>query len=151
FDGHAEIGTRIAEEICRSLRFSNEEREQIAALVANHMRFIDVPQMRPATLKRFVRLRSFDEHLALHWMDCLASHGKLNSYEIVQRFLEHTPPEEVRPPRLITGEDLKQMGLDPGPRFKEILLAVEEAQLEGRVTEREDALSLVRQLSSGNH
>lgn len=144
FDGHVEVGTRMAEEICRRLRFSNEDTEQIAALVANHLRFKDVFEMRPATLKRFLRLNRFDEHLELHRLDCLSSHRILANYEFVRRFLEETPPEEVRPPRLLTGEDLKAMGFVPGPRFREILQAVEDAQLEGRVKDRGQAVGFVQ-------
>jgi len=146
FDGHAEVGTRMAENICRAFRFSNEEIAQIESLVANHMRFKDVRQMRQATLKRFVRLPQFEEHLELHRLDCLASHGGLDSYDFVQRFLAETPPEEVRPPRLVTGNDLKEMGIRPGPKFKEILLAVEEAQLDGRFSDRPSALEFVRSI-----
>jgi poly(A) polymerase len=146
FDGHVEVGARMAEHICRTLRFSNEDTEQIETLVANHLRFIDVPKMRAATLKRFVRLPRFEEHLELHRLDCLASHGSLEAYTFVQRFLVETPPEKVYPPKLITGDDLKGMGLVPGPRFREILLAVEEAQLEGRLHDRESALQFARSI-----
>jgi poly(A) polymerase len=149
FNGHEEVGARMAEHICQSLRFSNEETEQVESLVANHMRFKDVPKMRTATLKRFVRLPRFDEHMELHRLDCLASHGGLDSYTFVQRFLLETPVEKVYPPKLVTGDDLKGMGLVPGPRFKEILTAVEEAQLEGTLQDRESALEFVRSL--GNH
>ena len=144
FDRHVEVGTRMAEEICGRLRFSNDEIEQVAALVANHLRFKDVCEMRPSTLKRFVRLNRFEEHLELHRLDCLSSHGSLENHEFVKRFLAETPPEEVRPPRLMTGDDLKAMGFIPGPRFREILQAVEDAQLEGRVRDREQAMSFVR-------
>jgi tRNA nucleotidyltransferase/poly(A) polymerase len=147
FDGHAEVGTRMAEHICRALRFSNDDIEQIAALVANHMRFKDVQHMRIATLKRFVRLPRFAEHMELHRLDCLASHGSLDAYTFVQRFLVETPPEKVYPPKLVTGDDLKTMGLLPGPRFREILSAVEEAQLEGRLQDRESALEFARSIS----
>ena len=147
FDGHAEVGTRMAEHICRSLRFSNDDTEQIAALVANHMRFKDVSVMRPATLKRFVRLPRFEEHLELHRLDCLSSHRSLEAYNYVRKFLMETPPEKVYPPKLVTGDDLKSMGLVPGPRFREILLAVEEAQLEGRLQDRETAIEFARSLS----
>ena len=101
--------------------------------------------MRPATLKRFVRLPRFEEHLELHRLDCLASHGKLDAYDFVRRFVAETPPEEVRPQRLVTGEDLKRMGYCPGPVFKEILHAVEEAQLDGALGDREQALAFVRE------
>jgi poly(A) polymerase len=147
FDGHVEMGARMAESICRQLRFSNDEIDQIEALVANHLKFKDVRQMRQATLKRFVRLPWFEEHLELHRLDCLASHGNLDAYDFVRRFLAETPPEQVRPPRLVTGADLKVMGISPGPRFKEILLAVEEAQLDGRFSDRESALEYARSIS----
>ncbi len=145
FDHHVEVGVRMAEEICRRFRFSGDDTEQIAALVANHLRFKDVFAMRPSTLKRFLRLEKFEEHLELHRLDCLSSHGSLESYEFVRRFLAETPAEQVRPPRLLTGEDLIQMGFRPGPLFKEILQAVEDAQLEGTVGSREAAVSLVRE------
>jgi poly(A) polymerase len=138
------VGTRMAEEICRRLRFSNEDTTQIAALVANHMRFKDVLQMKPATLKRFVRLDRFDEHMELHRLDCLSSHSNLDNYDFMRRFLAETPPEQVRPPRILTGDDLVRLGYRPGPIFKAILDAVEEAQLNGTLQTREDALQLVR-------
>jgi tRNA nucleotidyltransferase/poly(A) polymerase len=147
FDEHVEVGTRMAEEICRRFRFSNDDTAQIAALVANHMRFKDVPQMKPATLKRFVRLADFEEHLELHRLDCSSSHGHLDNYEFVRRFLEETPAEQVRPPRLISGNDLIALGLKPGPEFKSLLEAVEEAQLNGSLASREDALQFVKERS----
>ena len=100
--------------------------------------------MRLATLKRFVRLPRFEEHLELHRLDCLASHGNLDAYEFVRRFLAETPADQVRPPRLISGEDLTRLGLAPGPVFREILQALEDAQLDGRLTSREQALAFVR-------
>src|ERR1700689_1849207 len=136
FDRHVEVGTAMALEICRALRFSNDHTEQIEVLVANHLRFKDVFQMRPATLKRFVRLPRFEEHLELHRLDCLSSHRNLEAYEFVRRFLAETPPEQVRPQRLVTGEDLKEMGYQPGPLYKEILQAVEDAQLDGALSDR---------------
>ncbi|MGC1106574.1 MAG: CCA tRNA nucleotidyltransferase [Candidatus Acidiferrales bacterium] len=144
FDEHVEVGVRIAEDICRRLRFSNEDTEQIALLVANHMRFKDVPNMRASTRKRFARLPHFEQHLELHRLDCLSSHGSLSSYDFVQSFLAETPPGAVRPERLLTGEDLKNMGFQPGPLFKEILSAVEDAQLEGKIASREEAMALIR-------
>lgn len=144
FDEHVEVGVRMAEEICRRFRFSNDETSQIAALVANHMRFKDVPQMKPSTLKRFVRADRFEEHLELHRLDCTASHGHLDNYDFVRRFLAETPPEQVRPPRLVTGDDLIALGYKPGRSFHAILEAVEEAQLNGKVSTREEALRLVQ-------
>ena len=145
FDGHVDVGVRMAEEICRRLRFSNEDTEQILALVNNHMRFKDVESMRASTLKRFVRLPRFDEHLALHRLDCLSSNRHLESYEFVQRFIAETPPEQVQPDRLLTGDDLQAMGFKPGPLFSEILRALEDAQLEGAVKNRKNAEEFVLQ------
>src|SRR5580658_1738705 len=144
FDRHVEVGTVMAEVICERLRFSNDDTAQIASLVANHLRFKDVPQMKPSTLKRFVRLDRFDEHLELHRLDCSSSHGHLDNYEFVRRFLAETPPDEVRPVRLLTGDDLIGMGFRPGPEFKEILHAAEDAQLDGGIRTHEDALIWLR-------
>jgi poly(A) polymerase len=140
FDRHVEVGTRMAEEICRRLRFSNADTEQIAALVANHLRFKDVPQMKSATLKRFARLDRFEEHLELHRLDCMSSHRKLENYEFMRRFLAETPLEQVHPARLLTGDDLISLGLRPGPKFKEILETAEDAQLDGEIATHEEAL-----------
>ncbi len=139
FNNHVEVGVRMAEAICRRLRFSNEDTEQILSLVANHMKFGAVEEMRASTLKKFVRLPHFEEHLALHRLDCLSSHRNLRSYEFVRRFLEVTPPEQVRPERLLTGNDLQAMGFRPGPLFAEILRSLEDAQLEGQLKTRQEA------------
>lgn len=144
FDGHTEVGTKMAEAICRRLRFSTWETEQIAALVSCHMKFKDVGNMRASTLKKFVRLPHFEEHLELHRLDCLASHGRLEAYDFVREFLRDTPMEQVRPARLLTGEDLLKMGYRPGPAFRSILGALEDAQLEGAVSSREEAVAFVR-------
>jgi poly(A) polymerase len=143
FDGHAEVGTRMAEQICRRLRFSNEVTEQVSALVANHMRFGDVKKMKESTLKRFMRLPKFEEHLELHRLDCSASHRDLSLYQFVREKLENTPEEEIRPAPLISGQDLIQNGWTPGPRFRTVLQAVEDAQLEGTLHTREEAISFV--------
>ena len=145
FDGHVEAGVRMAQEICHRLRFSNDDTGQVLALIANHMKFKDVAQMRAATLKRFVRLPQFDEHLELHRLDCLSSHGKLDAYDAMRAFLEQTPPAQVRPPRLLSGDDLKNLGYTPGPQFQRILAALEDAQLEETVQTREQALSFLRE------
>src|SRR5208283_1500672 len=144
FDGHVEVGLRMAHEICQRLHFSNDDIEQIEALVANHMRFADVERMKESTLKRFLRLPKFDEHMELHRIDCLSSHRDLSLYNLVSEKLHNTPPEQIRPEPLVTGNDLIALGYEPGPRFKEILSVVEDAQLEGRLHTREDALEMVR-------
>jgi poly(A) polymerase len=144
FDGHVEIGVKIAAEICRRLRFSGDDTEQILALIDNHMRFGHVPRMKESTLKRFLRMQRFEEHLALHRADCLASHGDLRTYEFTKEKLNTIPPEKMRPKLLVSGDDLISEGYTPGPRFSEILNAVEDAQLEGRLKSKDAALQFVR-------
>jgi len=144
FNGHVEVGVRIAENICRRLRFSSEDTAQIVALVENHMRFGDVMRMKESTLKRFFRLPRFPEHLELHRIDCLSSHRDLSLYDYAKERYETVPEEEVRPKLLVTGEDLIAAGYRPGPRFKEILAAAEDAQLEGHISTTDEGLALVR-------
>jgi putative nucleotidyltransferase with HDIG domain len=146
FHGHVERGVEIARDICARLRFSNDDADQVVALVANHMRFADAHRMKESTLKRFLRLPRFEEHLELHRLDCLASHGRLDTYEFVKgRFLA-TPPQELRPARLLTGADLIAAGWIPGPDFSRVLDEVEDAQLEGRVRSKEEALALAARI-----
>ena len=149
FDNHVEVGMKLGEEICRRLKMSNDDTNQIVALIANHMKFKDVAQMRSSTLKRFVRLRAFDEHLALHRLDCLSSHRHLDAYEYVRQFLADTPPEQVRPAKLLTGDDLVYLGFAPGPKFSEILHSIEDAQLDGTIKTREEALKFVEKSYGG--
>jgi poly(A) polymerase len=144
FDGHVEEGVRVAHGILTRLRFSGEQIEQIEALIANHMRFKDTGQMRESTMKRFLRMHNFAEHLELHRIDCLSGNGKLDTYKRMRARLEELGEEELRPTPLLTGHDLIELGYQPGPAFGKILAAVEDAQLEGRVRNKEDALELVR-------
>lgn len=144
FDGHVEVGVAIGADILRRFRFSNEDTRQILALVENHMRFADAPRMKDSTLKRFFRLENFPEHLALHRMDCLAAHANLDIYNFVRERFHTMPVEEVRPTPLLTGRDLIAAGYPPGPQFKEMLQAIEDAQLEGAITTPDQALAVVR-------
>jgi poly(A) polymerase len=144
FDGHVEAGVRLARGILGRLRFSREESAQVEALVANHMRFADVGRMRQSTLKRFLRLPRFDEHLELHRLDVLSSNRRLETYDLVKGKLEELPEDGLKPPPLITGATLMAAGYPPGPRFKEILTAVEDAQLDGAVATEAEAMALVR-------
>jgi len=144
FDNHVDVGVKIAEEICARLRFSSSETAQVLALVDNHMRFGHVSRMKESTLKKFIRMPNFDEHLALHRADSLASHRNLSTYDFILGKLAEIPPETIRPAALITGDDLISAGYAPGPRFREILETVEDAQLEGRLASHDAALDFVR-------
>jgi tRNA nucleotidyltransferase/poly(A) polymerase len=144
FDGHVELGERIAREILNRLRFSNAEIDQAIALIANHMRFSHVHQMRESTLKRMLRLPAFEEHLELHRLDCSSSHGHLDNYEFAKTKFEQSAPEELRPARLVTGDDLIAAGYAPGPDFSRMLEVAEDAQLEAQIHSKEEGLELVR-------
>lgn len=144
FDDHVDVGAKIAQTVCRSMRFSNDDTAQILALVDNHMRFADAMRMKESTFKKFVRMPKFDEHLALHRADCLASHRNLTTYDFIRKRRSEIPEEKMRPSPLVTGDDLIAAGHAPGPKFREILNAVEDAQLEGRLRTRDAALEFVR-------
>lgn len=144
FNNHPKVGEKMARGICARLRFSSDQTEQIAALVRDHLQFMNVRAMRPSTLKRFLRQEHFEEHLELHRLDCLASHGDLSNWAFCKEALERIGPEEIRPAPLINGDDLVALGYRPGPSFRRVLTAVEDAQLEGRIGSREEALALAR-------
>ncbi len=144
FDGHADLGAKMAEKICRRLRISNQQIEEVVDLVKDHLRFIHVQDMRESTLKRFLRKTNFGDHLELHRLDSLASHGNLSSYHFCREKLEELSQEAMRPKPLINGHDLIRMGLEPGPIFSEIMSAVEDFQLEGKLSSKEETLDWVK-------
>jgi len=145
FNGHVEVGMAVAREILNRLRFSNDDAAQVLALIQHHMQFGDVMKMKQSTLKRFLRLPKFEEHLALHYADCMSAHGMLGMYEFARAQYEGLRAEEVRPALLVTGAELIAEGYKPGPAFKAMLEATEDAQLEGVVSTREEALAWVRE------
>jgi poly(A) polymerase len=145
FDNHVEVGAKMAEEICRRLRISTRETERVVELVRHHLRFKDFPRMRRSTQLRFLRMEGFEEHLELHRLDCLSSHRDLTNYQMARAMLEETPREEIKPAPLLRGGDLIEQGYTPGPEFKTILRTVEDAQLDGRIHNRAEALRLVKE------
>ncbi len=144
FNGHDRVGAAMAKTICHNLRFSNKSAERISELVLHHLKFKDVFNMRESTLKRFLGMPYFDEHLALHFADCQASHGLTDAYEFAKAKFEEFGKEEIKPALLVNGKDLIKMGFKPGPLFTEILSEVEEEQLENRLKSKEDAVEFVK-------
>lgn len=140
FDGHDRVGAAIAQRILKRLRLSNAETDAIVELVQDHMKFKDVRQMRLATLKRFMALSTFPEQLKLHRADCLASHGDLSNWRFLRKKLKELPAQVLKPRPLINGHDLLKLGFKQGPLIGTILKAVEERQLEGTLTSKEQAL-----------
>jgi poly(A) polymerase len=146
FNGHVEEGVRLAQGIMNRLRFSRDDMDQIEALIANHMKFMDTGKMKESRFKRFLRMPMFHEHLELHRLDLSAGSGNLASYDMVRGKLdEYTEQAVLKPEPLLTGKDLIESGYEPGPLFKEILEAVEDAQLEGELQTSGEAMQFVRE------
>lgn len=143
FYGHVEKGEEIADDIMQRLRFSRVQRETVLNLIRQHMVFMNVQKMRPGRLKRFLRMPDFDLHLELHRLDCAASHGMLDNYEFCRDQLQILDLDDLHPPRMLTGDDLISLGFTRGIIIGEILLALEEEQLEGRIKTPEEAREYV--------
>jgi poly(A) polymerase len=144
FNEHERVGEKMAEAICRRLRLSNDQTERVTWLVKNHMRTALVPEMREAKRKRFVREPGFDELLALLRLDALGSHGGLEHHEWVTQYRAELAQETLAPAPLVRGHDLIALGYTPGPLFKEILQELEDAQLDGIIATKEEALNLLQ-------
>jgi len=150
FFGHEGVGARMAEEILRRLRFSNDDMTAICACIANHMAFKDAPQMRVSTLKRLLARPTFPEELELHRIDCSSSHGELDIHRFLLSKQAEFSQEEIKPKPLITGHDLVKLGITPGPRMGEILNQLMDEQLEGRLTDQKDALKRAGELGKAS-
>ncbi|OPZ23089.1 MAG: CCA-adding enzyme [candidate division BRC1 bacterium ADurb.BinA364] len=149
FNNHARMGALLCDAICQRLRFSNRERECIVGLVRDHMRFMDVQRMKRSTLRRFLAKPGFEEDLALHRADCLASKGALDNWGFCLAALAELREsrQAPAPPPLLNGRDLIALGLKPGPAFKMLLSQIYDAQLDGSIETREAALDLARHLA----
>ncbi|MEY2531976.1 MAG: hypothetical protein QOI96_2061, partial [Verrucomicrobiota bacterium] len=139
FNGHDRIGAEMTEQIMERLRFSRAEIDATVEMVRQHMVFKDVPRMRVAKLKRFMARPTFAEELELHRVDCAGSHGMMENYNFLLQKREEFANEPIIPPPLVRGEDLIALGMKPGPKFGEILEAIETRQLEGALRNREEA------------
>lgn len=149
FNGHDSLGAEMSEEILKRLRYSNAVIEATVAGVRHHMHFKDVQKMKKSKLKRFMAREHFDDELELHRVDCLGSNGILDNYEFLQAKAEEFANEPLVPPPFLTGKDLIDRGMKPGPQFKEILTQAQDLQLEGTLTGREEALAWLDSTGSG--
>ena len=150
FFGHEGVGARMAEEILRRLRFSNDDITAIVACIANHMAFKDAPQMRVSTLKRLLARPTFSEELELHRIDCTASHGELDIHRFLVAKQSEFSKEEIKPKPLVTGHDLQLLGICPGPEMGEILNQLMDEQLEGKFLDRASALKRAESILNSN-
>jgi tRNA nucleotidyltransferase/poly(A) polymerase len=144
FNEHDKIGAEMTEQIMERLRFSRAEIDATVEMVRQHMVFKAAPKMRVAKLKRFMARPTFDEELELHRVDCASSHRMMDNYEFLLGKREEFANEPIIPPPLVRGGDLIALGLKPGPKFGEILEAVETRQLEGAFKNRDEALDWVK-------
>ena len=144
FNGHDRIGAEMTEEIMKRLRFSRAEIDATVEAVRQHMVFKDVPRMRIAKLKRFMARPTFADELELHRVDCASSHRMMENYDFLLRKRDEFANEPIIPPPLFTGNDLIALGMKPGPKFGEILEAIETRQLEGTLRSREEALDWLK-------
>lgn len=143
FNEHDHVGEVMVRSICRRLRFSGQQADQIADLVAQHMRFATAPRMKLGKLKGLLAMPRFDEHLELHRLDCLSSHRKLDVYDFVRQKLDEFTAEELRPDPLVDGSDLLALGYSQGPIFGRILASVREQQLDGSLNTRQEAVAYI--------
>ena len=144
FYGHTEKGAEMAEEVLKRLKRGRAVWERVSYLTRNHLRHVQAPQMRLSTLKRFLREDGIDELLELARIDALSSNGDLQYYQFCKKRLVELKVEEIRPAPLVRGDDLIAMGFKPGPVFADILRQVEDAQLGGEITSREEALEWIQ-------
>ena len=151
FNGHDAMGAEMAETILRRLRYPNDTLAAVVPMVARHMQFMNVQKMRVAKLKRFMAAPTFAGELELHRVDCASSNGFTDNYDFLQAKAAEFAAQPLIPPPLVSGRDLIRLGLEPGPRFKEILEAIQTEQLEGRILEREPALAYLRQLAANEN
>jgi len=149
FNQHAKVGAEIAEKICQRFRLAKWQTNLVKQMILQHMRFMDVQKMKLSTLKRFLKQENFSKHLELHRADCLASHKKLANYRFchqqLTRLKEDEEKQEGEPKPLLNGRDLIAIGFSPGPLFATILREMEDAQLEGVVSTKKQAMDLAVQ------
>ncbi|NWF84890.1 MAG: CCA tRNA nucleotidyltransferase [Bryobacteraceae bacterium] len=144
FNNHDRAGAAMAREILHRLRFPREVCENTVSLIAQHMRFSDALNMRDSTFKRFTRQPVFEMLLELYRMDKLAGNRDLTKYYRVRERFRSIPPAELRPAPLLTGHDLLALGVPQGPEIGRLLAALEDEQLEGRLSTREEAQAWLR-------
>ena len=149
FNGHDAVGAEMAREILTRLKYPNAIIDAVEFMVSRHMRFMHVKQMRTAKLKRFMAEETFPREMELHRVDCGSSNRFMDNYEFLQEKLEEFAAGPLVPPPFVTGRDLIQLGLAPGPRFKEILESIQTEQLEGRILDRDAALAYLNELLAG--
>ncbi len=145
FNGHESVGARMTLQILERLRYSNEIIDEVVIAVQNHMAFKDVPKMRISKLKRFLARATLENEMELHRVDCLSSHADLSIYQFIRQKQAEIPAEEIKPPRLVNGNDLIAIGSKPGKILGELLRLIEDAQLEGQLKTKEEAIAFAQE------
>ncbi len=140
------VTPKVAGNVCRRLRLSNEELERIAWLVANRVALVAAPTIRNSALFPILVHPGIGELLALHEAEAVAAGDELIAVEFCVNLLRTRSPDQLNPKPLMTGDDLQTLGLSPGPLFKKLLDAVRIAQLDGEVLNQSEAVARVRRL-----
>ncbi len=140
FHNHELIGRNIADGLCRRLRVSNAERARVTWLVEMHQYLGEAKKLRESKLKRVLAMPGIEELLALHRADALASTGDVSHIDYCEYYLKNEPTGPINPPPLLSGHDLGRHGIKHGPLFKIYLEAAFEAQLEGLIHSKREAL-----------
>jgi poly(A) polymerase len=144
FNNHDKVSERIAREVLKRLKADNKTIKVVCELVREHMKFMNIKKMRRSKLIRFLRNENFPLHLELHRLDCLGSHKKLDNYEFCVQKLKELKEEEMKPPKLVDGYLLMELGLKPSPLFSKILKEIEDLQLEGKIKNKEEAIEYIK-------
>jgi poly(A) polymerase len=143
FNGHDRVGATMAESILTRLKFPNQIISAVVTAVANHMKFMHVQEMRPAKVRRWLAEPSFADELELHRVDCLGSNGLLDNWEFMRTKLTEAAETRTLPPWLVSGRDLLAAGYTSGPRMANVLRDVHDAQLDGLVNSKDEAMAWV--------
>ena len=144
FNGHDALGAEMTGEILRRLKYPNKIQEDASFIVSRHMQFMNVTKMRMAKVRRFMASPVFEKEMELHRVDCASSNGFTENYDFLRKKEEEFAAEPLIPKPLVTGKDLIDLGLSPGPTFKELLQEVQTLQLEGSVATRAEALEVIK-------
>jgi poly(A) polymerase len=136
--------------ICDRLRLSNSDKERIGWLVRHQAALVEATKLPKSAIKPFLAHDGIDELLALHRALARAAQLSEQHVDFCEQCLRDWPPEVIDPPSLITGDDLRALGLTPGPKFKELLDAVRRAQLDEEINTQDQGIELVHDLLKGN-
>jgi poly(A) polymerase len=138
-----DVSTQHVRFVVDDLRMSGSEGQHVLDLIHALPKFKSLPVEPVHSVKRFLRVRRFQDYLELARICETSGEGDLRGYNFAVEKRAQWSSEELAPPPLISGTELISMGLVPGPLFREILTRVENEQLDGRLTTPQQALDFI--------